>query len=98
MFCGWDWGSTHHGVCVIDDEGAIVKRWLVEHSDNALGKLFAELAAIADARVLPIAIERGEGLVVGLIAGAGHPVLMVAPAAFKAASAMGVGRREVRSR
>ena len=85
MFCGWDWGSTHHGVCVIDDEGAIVKRWLVEHTDNALGKLFAELAAIADARVLPIAIERGEGLVVGLIAGAGHPVLMVGPAAFKAA-------------
>jgi len=85
MFCGWDWGSTHHGVCVIDDEGAIVKRWLVEHTDNALGELFAELAAIVDVKVLPIAIERGEGLVVGLIAGAGHPVLMVEPAAFKAA-------------
>jgi transposase len=85
MFCGWDWGSTHHGVCVIDDQGAIVKRWLVEHTGNELGKLFAELAAIADAKVLPIAIERGEGLVVGLIAGAGHPVLMVEPAAFKAA-------------
>lgn len=85
MFCGWDWGSTQHGVCVIDDEGALVKRWLVEHTDNELGNLFVELAAIADARVLPIAIERGEGLVVGLIAGAGHPVLMVEPAAFKAA-------------
>ena len=34
---------------------------------------------------VPIAIERGEGLVVGLIAGAGHPVWMVEPAAFKAA-------------
>jgi hypothetical protein len=31
-----------------------------------------------------IAIERGEGLVVELIAAAGHPVLMVEPAAFKA--------------
>jgi hypothetical protein len=48
---------------VIDDQGAIVKRWMVEHTDNALGKLFAELATIADARGMPIAIERGEGLV-----------------------------------
>jgi transposase len=44
-----------------------------------------ELADLADVRMLPIAIERGEGLVVGLIAGAGHPVLMAEPAAFKAA-------------
>lgn len=85
MFCGWDWGSTRHGVCVIDDQGGIVQRWLIEHTDVELGKLFAELAAIAGTTVLPIAIERGEGLVVGLIAGAGHPVLMVEPAAFKAA-------------
>ncbi len=34
--------------------------------------------------MIPVAIERGEGLVVGLIARAGHPVLMVEPAAFKA--------------
>src|SRR5215211_4441379 len=47
--------------------------------------LFDELAELADVRMLPIAIERGEGLVVGLIAGAGHPVLMAEPAAFKAA-------------
>jgi transposase len=85
MFCGWDWGSTHHGVCVIDDGGAIVKRWLVRHSGEELVALFDELADLADVRMLPIAIERGEGLVVGLIAGAGHPVLMAEPAAFKAA-------------
>jgi transposase len=85
MFCGWDWGSTHHGVCVIDDGGAVVKRWLVRHSGEELVALFGELADLADVRMLPIAIERGEGLVVGLIAGAGHPVLMAEPAAFKAA-------------
>jgi len=38
-----------------------------------------------DVAQVPIAIRRGEGLVVGLIAGAGHPVWMVEPAAFKAA-------------
>src|SRR5829696_4057854 len=62
MFCGWDWGSTHHGVCVIDDGGAIVKRWLVRHSGEELVALFDELADLADVRMLPIAIERGDWL------------------------------------
>ena len=85
MFCGWDWGSTQHGVCVIDDGGAVIKTWMVEHREKDLSALFAELAVLGDPRMMPVAIERGEGLVVGLIAGAGHPVLMIEPAAFKAA-------------
>jgi transposase len=88
MFCGWDWGSTVHGVCLIDDEGAVIKRWMVQHTEEQLRKVFDELAELAeegDVRQVPVAIERGEGLVVGLIAGAGHPVWMVEPAAFKAA-------------
>ena len=85
MFCGWDWGSTHHGVCVIDDHGAVVGRWLIEHTESALARLFIELGELTAAATLPIAIERGEGLIVGVIAGAGHPVWMVEPAAFKAA-------------
>ena len=85
MFCGWDWGSTHHGVCVIDDDGIVVGRWLIEHSDERLGELFVALAELAPPALLPIAIERGEGLVVELIADAGHMVLMVDPAGFKAA-------------
>lgn len=88
MFCGWDWGSTVHAVCLIDDEGAIIKRWMVKHTEDQLLKVFCELAQLiegGDVGRVPIAIERGEGLVVGLIAGAGHPVWMVEPAAFKAA-------------
>ena len=85
MFCGWDWGSTHHGVCVIDDHGTIIKQWLVQHTHDDLGQLFGELAALADPLDLPVAIERSEGLVVGLIAAAGHPVLMAEPAGFNAA-------------
>src|SRR5947209_12657721 len=85
MFCGRDWGSTRHGVCVIEDDGTVVRRWLVEHTDEALAGLLVELSELTAAAMLPIAIERGEGLVVGMIAGAGHPVWMVEPAAFKAA-------------
>lgn len=85
MFCGWDWGSTRHGVCLIDDVGKVIKTWMVEHTEKDLSALFAELASLGDPTLMPAAIERGEGLVVGLIAGAGHPVLMIEPAAFKAA-------------
>ncbi len=88
MFCGWDWGSTVHGVCLIDDQGAVVKRWMVQHTEDQLVSVFGELAQLVeggDVGRVPIAIERGEGLVVGLIAGAGHPVWVVEPAAFKAA-------------
>jgi transposase len=88
MFCGWDWGSTVHAVCLIDDQGAVIKRWMVQHTEDQLMKVFCELAQLVeggDVAQLPVAIERGEGLVVGLIAGAGHPVWMVEPTAFKAA-------------
>jgi transposase len=88
MFCGWDWGSAEHGVCLIDDQGAVVKRWMVQHTGDQLMSVFRELAQLAGGGSMgqvPVAIERGEGLVVGLIAGAGHPVWMVEPAAFKAA-------------
>lgn len=84
MFCGWDWGSTIHGVCLLDDDGVTIKTWTVKHTDTELAALFAELAQLGDPALIPVSIERGEGLVVGLIARAGHPVLMVEPAAFKA--------------
>lgn len=57
---------------------------MVKHGDTELAALFADLAQLGDPALTPVAIERGEGLVVGLIAQAGHPVLMVEPAAFKA--------------
>ncbi len=75
MFCGWDWGSTQHGVCVIDDDGVIVQRWLVRHCEGGLATLFIQLAELSDPTTLPIAIELGEGLVVGQIAAAGHTIV-----------------------
>jgi len=85
MFCGWDWGSTLHGVCLLDEDGATIKTWMVKHTEEDLSALFTELAQLGEPGLMPVAIERGEGLVVGLIARAGHPVLMVEPTAFKAA-------------
>jgi len=60
MFCGWDWGSTHHGVCLIADDGAVVRRWMVGHTDTELSTVFAELATLGAVASTPIAIERGK--------------------------------------
>jgi transposase len=72
-------------VCVIDDHGGVIKQWMVPHTHDDLGQLFDELAELADPQDLPVAIERSEGLIVGLIAAAGHTVLMAEPAGFNAA-------------
>lgn len=48
MFCGWDWGSTVHGVCLIDDDGAVIKRWMVRHTEDQLTGVFEELAQVVD--------------------------------------------------
>lgn len=85
VFCGWDWGATQHGVCVIDDAGQVLWRDLVPHRQASLTAVFDRLAGLADPGQLPVAIERGEGLLVGMIADAGHPVLVADPAGFKAA-------------
>jgi len=60
-------------VCLLDDDGVTIKTWMVKHTDTELVALFAELAELCDPALIPVAIEHGEGLVVGLIARAGHP-------------------------
>lgn len=77
MSCVWDWGSTIHGVCLINDDVETIKTWMVKHAGIELAALFAELAQLGEPALVPVAIERGEGLVVALIAQAGNPVLMV---------------------
>lgn len=38
MFCGWDWGSTRHGICVIDDNGTVIKTWMIEHTEKGIAR------------------------------------------------------------
>lgn len=58
---------------------------MIEHTEKDIAALFTELSQLGDPARIPVAIERGEGLVVGRIARAGHPVLMIEPTSFKAA-------------
>lgn len=81
---GLDWASAAHAACVIDDRGAIVAQFEVQHTAEGLRKLLAQLAGIAPPQQLPVAIERPSGLVVDTLVDVGHPVVPIHPNQLKA--------------
>lgn len=85
MFIGWDWASTTHDITVLDDRGAIVVRWALPHTEQALTAALDRLARHGNPAELPVIIERPDGLVVDRLLAAGHPVFPVHPTAFHAA-------------
>ena len=82
VFCGLDWASATHAVCVIDGAGAVLDRFEVTHDRDGLAELLRRLARYG-ARVR-IAIERPSGLVVDTLVEAGHQVFPIHPNAVKA--------------
>ena len=84
-FVGWDWASTSHDVTVLDEQGRVVERWALRHTEQALGETLARLARHGQPAELPVIIERSAGLVVDRLLAAGHPVVPVHPTAFHAA-------------
>jgi transposase len=84
-FVGWDWASTSHDVTVLDDQGRVVERWALRHTEQGLGQALARLARHGQPAELPVIIERSAGLVVDRLLAAGYPVVPVHPTAFHAA-------------
>ena len=84
-FVGWDWASTSHDVTVLDEQGRVVERWGLRHTEQGLGQALARLARHGQPAELPVIIERSTGLVVDRLLAAGHPVVPVHPTAFHAA-------------
>jgi transposase len=84
VFVGWDWGNSGHDVTVMDDEGAVVDRWKLTHTEEGLVTALRRLAEHDDPTKLPVAIEASRGLVVDRLLAAGHPVVPVDPRAFNA--------------
>ena len=84
-FVGWDWASTSHDVTVLDDQGRVVERWALRHTEQALAEALARLARHGEPAEVPVIIERSAGLVVDRLLAAGHRVVPVHPTAFHAA-------------
>jgi transposase len=84
MFCGIDWASERHAVCVLDDAGTTISAFEVTHSADGLEQLVVRLRRLGDPAELPVAIERPDGRLVDRLLEAGHPVVPVQPGAIKA--------------
>jgi transposase len=84
-YVGWDWASRQHAVAVVDADGRLLDRWVLEHGEAAIADALRRLARHGAPAELPVAIERADGVVVGRLLEAGHPVVPVHAGAFHAA-------------
>jgi hypothetical protein len=46
-FVGWDWASTSHDVTVLDEQGRVVERWGLRHTEQGSVWRWPGLPAIA---------------------------------------------------
>jgi transposase len=84
FFTGIDWAAETHAVCVMDAAGTIVAEFTIEHSADGIAALVRRLARYGEPGAMPVAIERPNGRLAGLLLEAGHPVVPVKPNAIKA--------------
>jgi transposase len=77
---GIDWASADHAVCVVDAFGEAVSRFSVAHTAEGLRAL---VRGLARAGVAEVAIERGDGPVVGALLAAGVTVVVIPPRQVK---------------
>jgi transposase len=80
MFAGIDWGGHHHQVAVVTEEGQVVVNRRVSYDLPGLDELRAVLTVYGNGDgLVPVAIERAEGLLVETLQAWGHPVYPVSP-------------------
>jgi transposase len=82
VFCGLDWASATHAVCIIDLAGHVLESFEVTHDRDGLAQLLRRLGRYG--KRVRIAIERPSGLVVDTLVEAGHQVFPIHPNAVKA--------------
>lgn len=80
-FAGLDWASKTHALCVVDERGAVVERFEINHDAAGLADLLRRLRRLG---LPPVAIERPSGLVVDTLVQAGLTVVPIHPNAVKA--------------
>jgi transposase len=71
---GIDWATADHAACVVDEAGKVRSRFSAVHDRDGIRKLVAGLRAAGAAEV---AIERGEGILVGALLAAGLTVVVI---------------------
>jgi transposase len=75
-FAGVDWASEEHAVCVVDPDGRIIEGRRYRHDERGLIALCNQLVEL---RVLLVAVERPDGLLIDRLLDAGLHVIAVHP-------------------
>jgi transposase len=78
---GIDWASEEHALCVVDESGTSVAGEFHAHDEAGIRGLIARMRALG---VVPVAIERPDGLLVDRLLEAGFTVLPIHPNKLKA--------------
>lgn len=84
-FVGLDWAAREHAVCVIDERGAVIARYIVAHTAAGMTDLVVRLTKLAPPTELRIAIERPTGLIVDTLVEQHFAVVPIHPNVVKAA-------------
>jgi transposase len=80
IFVGIDWSETHHDVCVLDVEGAVLAKARIPEGVEGLAKLHEVLSVHAEeAAEVVVGIELDRGLLVGALVAAGYAVHAINP-------------------
>lgn len=76
MFAGIDWGGYHHQLCIVDQGGDRLVEARFPHDRPGLESLRDTVGGV---RLVGVAVERSEGLLVEALLGWGHRVFPVSP-------------------
>jgi transposase len=77
---GVDWAKDDHAICILDADGQVLDRFMVEHTAAGLERLITRLLK---AGVTEVGIERGDGPVIEALLAAELVVLVIAPNQLK---------------
>jgi len=82
LFCGVDWASDHHDICVVGEDGALRWRGRIAHDPSGIEQLRETIATHeSDPTRVCVGVETSHGLLVGALVEAGYVVYPINPKA-----------------
>ena len=84
IFCGIDWGESHHDAAVVDDTGQLLGRLRIADDIDGFTQLSVLLSDLTTQHLgareplpLDVAVETDRGLLIAALRAAGHRVFSI---------------------
>jgi len=82
LFCGVDWASDHHDVCLVGEDGEVRWRGRIAHDPSGIERLREAITIHEpDPKAVAVGVETSHGLLVGALVEAGYVVYPINPKA-----------------